>query len=259
MDTPRLLSIIAKLTDNNKLLLKNVLEPILDEMAFSERNKVSLKHGGVVGEYVVYEKALTLLKKLGIINDFKNMRYGKPIDNGTVYVHDEYQVTFEETILSEFAGLLDTKNEGYSETAAQQQEFNPANDKAATKSITPQAQKITLHQLKPQHYSDRKGILMLNPTTELAIALKGRTMHKNGKPYAQCKLMGELFRNVKTIKSGIFFSKFYGVNDRYIDKKMEKKIRNAVSEINKKVATVGGPKNLIYVQDKKVHLNHSYL
>lgn len=120
-------------------------------------------------------------------------------------------------------------------------------------------QKIALHPLKPQHYSNKKGTLVLNSITELAISTKGRTMHHNGKPYAQCKLMGLLFKNVKTIKSGIFFSTFYGVNDRYIDKKMEKKIRNTVSEINKKVAGVGGPKNLIYVQDKKVHVNHSYL
>lgn len=122
-----------------------------------------------------------------------------------------------------------------------------------------QVQKIALHQLKPNHYSDKKGTLRLNDTTVIAISIKGRTMHKNGKPYLQCKLMGMLFKSFKTIRSGIFFSTFYGVHDRYIDKKMEKKIRNTVSEINKKVAEVGGPKNLIYVQDKKVHVNHSYL
>ena len=121
------------------------------------------------------------------------------------------------------------------------------------------AKKIALHPLQPKHYSDRKGVLLLNQTTELAISIKGKTMHKNGKPYLQCKLMGLLFRNVKTIKSGIFFSTFYGVHERYIDKKMEKKIRNTVSEINKKVADVGGPNNLIFIQNKKVSVNHSYL
>ena len=256
MENNQLVSILTKLTDNNKLLLKNVLKPMLDEMAFSEPNKVLLKHGGVVAEYVEYEKGLTLLKKLGIIKDFKNMRYGKPVDNGTVYVHDEYEITYEEETLSDFVRLLNAENESTNEIAPEQHE---AETRATSKSVTLPAEKITLHQLQPKHYSDRKGILMLNQTTELPISSKGRTMHKNGKPYLQCKLMGMLFKNVKTIKSGVFFSTFYGVHDRYIDKKMEKKVRNTVSEINKKVADVGGPNNLIYVQNKKIYVNHSYL
>jgi hypothetical protein len=246
MENQQLASILLNLTDNNKTLLKSVLEPMLDEIAFSEPNKVLIRHGGVVGDFVGYEKALTLLKRLGIIKDFKNTRAGKPVDNGTVYVGDKYEIIYEEETLLAFASLLNGKP---AHTTQQQ----------PSKGIGVPAEKITLHQLKPQHYSDRKGILVLNPTTEIAISVKGKTMHKNGKPYAQCKLMTELFRNGKTIKSGIFFSKFHGVNDKYIDKKMEKKIRNAVSEINKKVAAVGGPKNLIYIQDKKVHVNHSYL
>lgn len=120
--------------------------------------------------------------------------------------------------------------------------------------------KITLHPLQPKHYSDRTGVLTLNTTTDVILGNKrGRTIRSDGKPYLQCKLTGMIFKNVKTIKSGILFSTFYGVHDRYIDKKMEKRIRNTVSEINKKVAEVGGPKNLIYVQDRKIHLNHSYL
>lgn len=250
MDTQQFISINEKLTDNNRELLKHVLVEITDEMAFSDNNKVSIKHGGVVGKYVEYKKALTLLKKLGVINDFQNSRYGKPVNNGTVHVYDEYKILFEEETLIAFNDLLNGKYPDLNGAITNQQQ---------NQSPKQPAEKIILHQLKPQHYSHRKGILMLNPDTELAIAIKGRTMHKNGKPYAQCKLMTELFRNVKTIKSGIFFSKFYGVNDRFIDKKMEKKIRNAVSEINKKAAAVGGPKNLIYIQDKKVHVNHSYL
>lgn len=249
MENQQLVNIISQLTDNNKELLKGVIEPILDEMAFSERNKVQISHGGVVGSFVEYEKALTLLKKLGIIQDFNNMRYGKPVSNGSVHVYDKYQISYEEETLLAFANLLNGQAVQSTETQSRQQ----------TSRVSQPAEKITLHPLKPQHYSDRKGTLVLNPTTELAISTTGRTMHHNGKLYSQCKLMGLLFKNVKTIKSGIFFSTFYGVNDRYIDKKMEKKIRNTVSEINKKVAGVGGPNNLIYVQDKKVHVNHSYL
>lgn len=249
MENHQLVGVFTKLTDNNKELLKGVIVPMLDEMAFSDRNKVSIKHGGVVGKFVEYEKALTLLKKLGIINDFNNMRYGKTVDNGTVHVYDEYEVIYEEETLLAFANLLNGN-------AAYTNESKPLQH---NKSVTPPAEKITLHPLQPKHYSDRKGVLVLNQTTELSVAIKGKTLRKNGKPYLQPKLMGMLFRTVKNLKSGISFSTFYGVHDRYIDKKMEKKIRNTVSEINKKVAGVGGPENLIYVQNKKVHVNHSYL
>lgn len=252
MESNQLIGINVKLTDNNKLLLKHVLEPMIDEIAFSESNKVFLNHGGVVGEYVEYEKALTLLKKTGIIKNYRNMRAGKSVENGTVHVTDKYEITYEENTLLEFARLLNDDDTHH---------IKPSNteNSVASKSVAPPTEKITLHPLQPKHYSDRKGILVLNQTTELPISIKGKTMHKNGKPYLQCKLMGMLFKNVKTIKSGIFFSKFYGVHERYIDKKMEKKIRNTVSEINKKVAEVGGPKNLIYIQNKKVCVNHSYL
>lgn len=258
MENHQLVGTLTKLTDNNKVLLREVLEPILDEMAFSEPNKVLLRHGGVVGQFVEYEKALTLLKKLEIINDYKNMRAGKPVENGTVHVTDKYEITYEEETLLEFARLLNVEAGRTSEIKPQQQHTSTEH-KVTSKSVAQPARKITLHPLQPKHYSDRKGVLVLNQTTELAISIKGRTMHKNGKPYLQCKLMGMLFRNVKTIKSGIFFSTFYGVHERYIDKKMEKKIRNTVSEINKKVAEVGGPNNLIFIQNKKVSVNHSYL
>lgn len=258
MENQQLASILANLTRNNKMLLKSVLEPMLDEMAFSEPNKVFLRHGGVVGQFVEYEKALTLLKKLEIIKDYKNMRAGKPVENGTVHVTDKYEITYQEETLLEFAGLLNIED-GYASEIKPQQEHTSTEHIVASKPVPQPAKKIVLHPLQPKHYSDRKGVLVLNQTTELSIAIKGKTIRKNGKPYLQPKLMGMLFRTVKSLKSGIFFSTFYGVHDRYIDKKMEKKVRNTVSEINKKVAEVGGPKNLIYVQNKKVYVNHSYL
>ncbi len=220
------------------------------------------------------QKVLDFLKDRGVIKRLKvNATNEDPENMGW----KDYEVTnsFEvEVNLTKFLKYYDTyikaaqpalnlflMRSGRVSEGTEPLSYVPATQaqKQTTENSDNQPKKITLHQLKPQHYSDRKGILVLNPTTEIAISTKGRTLHRNGKPYAQCKLMGLLFKNVKTIKSGIFFSTFHGVNDRYIDKKMEKKIRNAVSEINKKVAAVGGPKNLIYIQDKKVHVNHSYL
>ncbi len=259
MENHQLEELLTKLSANNKELLKTVLEPMLDEIAFSEPNKILLKHGGVVGQFVTYEKALTLLKRTGVIEDFKNVRYGKPVDNGTVYVRDEYEIIYEEDTLLKFARLLNEESEHTSEIMPQQRNPSSSEHIMASKAEAQPVKNIVLHPLQPKHYSDRKGVLVLNPTMELSISIKGKTIRKNGKPYLQCKLMGMLFRNGKTIKLGIFFSKFYGLHDRYIDKKMEKKLRNTVSEINKKVAEVGGPKNLIKVQNKKVFVNNSYL
>lgn len=145
------------------------------------------------------------------------------------------------------------------DTKLTQPEPAPTGQQQVNESTDSPVKKVALHPLKPQHYSQRKGVLTLNPTTELSIAVKGKTIRKDGKPYLQCRLMTMLFHRVQSLKSGIFFSKFLGVNDQYINKKMEKKIRNTVSEINKKVAEVGGPKNLIKIQDRKIFVNNSYL
>lgn len=124
---------------------------------------------------------------------------------------------------------------------------------------TPVVNTIVPHPLEPRHYSVRTGILTLSPISDVAIASKGQTKRADGTKYQQCLLMEKLFKSVKSIKSGVFFRTILSVNDQKIDEKMEKKIRNDVAEINKKIATVGGPKTLIKVQNKKVFVNSSYL
>jgi hypothetical protein len=119
--------------------------------------------------------------------------------------------------------------------------------------------KAHIHQLEPKHYSVRKGILSLSPTLDLSIAIKGKTRRPDGKKYLQCELMEKLFKTVNTLKSGIYFRTFLGVNDHLIDRKAEKKIRNTVTEINNKVSEVGGPKSLIKIQNQKIFVNSSYL
>lgn len=123
----------------------------------------------------------------------------------------------------------------------------------------PTPNSIKLHSLEPRHYSNRKGVLTLNPTTDVAIAAKGKTKRLNGEKYTQCAVMEKLFKRVNNIKNGITFGQALTVNDNKIGKKEEKEIRNAVYEINKKVASVGGPDNLIKIQNKKVFVNNSYL
>lgn len=139
--------------------------------------------------------------------------------------------------------------------------IQPKNAKSATNNelSKPEPNSIAMHPLEIRHYSIRKGILTLNATTDVAIAPKGKTKRPDGKKYVQCAVMEKLFKKVNNIKNGITFGQALTVNDNKIGKKEEKEIRNAVYEINKKVASVGGPENLIKIQNKKVFVNNSYL
>lgn len=125
--------------------------------------------------------------------------------------------------------------------------------------LLPEPNSITLHPLEPRHYSNRKGILTLSPTVDVHIVAKGKTKRPDGTKYLQCEVMDKLFKSVNNIKYGINFGQALTVNNTKIGRKEEKKVSNAVSEINKKVAAVGGPDNLIKIQNKKVFVNNSYL
>lgn len=139
------------------------------------------------------------------------------------------------------------------------EEANPQGKPSTNALSVPKPQKVTPHPLKPVHYTDSKGVLALSPTVSVAIVANGKVKRPDGEKYMQCVVMGKLFKSVNTIKRGVFFRTVLSVNDNKIDKKAEKKIRNAVDEINKKVVAVGGPDNLIKVQNKKVFVNGSYL
>lgn len=146
-------------------------------------------------------------------------------------------------------------------------DFNPAKTKplknvkpvANDAAPTPVPNTVTPHPLKPIHYTDSKGVLALSPTLSVAIVANGKIKRPDGEKYMQCVVMGKLFKSVNSLKRGVFFRTILSVNDNRIDKKAEKKIRNAVAEINNKVAAVGGPDNLVKVQNKKVFVNGSYL
>lgn len=144
-------------------------------------------------------------------------------------------------------------------------ELKPSQQLKSTKSKTddvtpaPETNNIKLHQLEPRHYSNRKGLLTLNSTVDVAIVAKGKTKRPDGTKYLQCQIIERLFKSVNNIKYGINFGQALTVNSSKIGKKEEKEIRNAVYEINKKVASVGGPDNLIKIQNKKVFVNNSYL
>lgn len=140
----------------------------------------------------------------------------------------------------------------------EKEQSNQPKEKPA-KDAKPIPKKITVHTLEPEHYNKRKGVLLLSPTDKVFIAKRGKVKRNNGKKYDQCYLLELLFNNVNTLKSGVSFSRFLGVSATKIGKNEEKKIRNTMQEINEKVADVGGPKNLIKMQNQKVFINSSYL
>lgn len=162
--------------------------------------------------------------------------------------------TPEQQKLKEYADEIVTKNNEMIEEAFKE---NKSDGKVVLSASKPH--KVIPHPLEPRHYSVRKGVLTLSPTQDVAIVANGKTKRPDGTKYLQCVVMDKLFKSVKNIKSGINFSTVLTVHESKIGKKEEKKIRNAVAEINNKVASVGGPDNLIKIQNKKIFVNNSYL
>jgi hypothetical protein len=115
--------------------------------------------------------------------------------------------------------------------------------------------KIELHKFEPIHYDKKKGILYLSPLAKVFIAKKGGVKRKsNGKKYAECKLLEKLFESVNSLDKGVKISKLLILNDSKVTKKDVAKVRNYISEINKKVQGVGGPKKLIYEESKYIKI-----
>lgn len=148
---------------------------------------------------------------------------------------------------------------GFNPTAAKTKQLKNFKPETNDEAPTPVPNTVTPHPLKPIHYTNSKGTLALSPTDSVAIIANGKIKRPNGEKYLQCVVMDKLFKSVNTIKRGVLFRTILTVNDSKIGKKEEKKISNAVSEINKKIAAVGGPDNLIKIQNKKVFVNNSYL
>lgn len=119
--------------------------------------------------------------------------------------------------------------------------------------------RIVVHALEPEHYNKRTGLLTLSPTDKVAISKHGSARKKNGLKFEQCHLMACIFKDVNTLKNGVKTSLILGVHASLINKKHDKKIRNLLQEINEKIAEVGGPNNLVKVQNQKVFVNSSYL
>ncbi|MDB5184376.1 MAG: hypothetical protein JWN38_184 [Candidatus Saccharibacteria bacterium] len=139
-----------------------------------------------------------------------------------------------------------------------------ANLSQSTPTLTSKAAKLSplsLHDIRltPESYDKHKGVLHLAPFHDRIIAGKGGVKRSNGKKYDQCWIMECIFKSDKSLKHGVEISSILGIHKSIVDKTTTKKIENAKTAINDKVAAGGGPKNLIKMQKGIVFLNNSYL
>lgn len=240
---------IAKLTENNKKLLEYVLEPILDEIAFSETCKVYLEHGGVVGRFIDYEKALTLLKKLEIIDDYRNTRFGKSVVDGTVYVKDKFEIKFVEKDLIDFADLL-FKNDAV-KTNENTETLALAKSKESTASLN---QKIIV---APSSYDPVNGVLSIagyNIPIIKQPSQKG-ILHES----KQARIMRFLFKDVNTMRDGVPMRTILSVRASEFKPIHRKLVKSYVSEINKKLPQELLIKELITTNQYAVMVDSRYL
>jgi len=240
MDKQQPESLLANLTENNKQLLKQVLEPLVDEMAFSEPNTVLLPHGGAGGKFVEYEKALVLLKRYAVINDFKNVRGGKPVADGTIHVGDKFEIKFVEKDLSEFTDLLLEKT--------------PVPALADNKPLSTINKTVAI---EPRSYDQANGVLHIAGYSIQIIKQPNQkgTRHES----KQATLMRYLFKDVNTLRDGVPMRQILSVRTYDFKPKHRKLVKSYVSEINKKLPQELLIKELIITSQFSVMLDSRYL
>jgi hypothetical protein len=113
--------------------------------------------------------------------------------------------------------------------------------------------------LSPSDYDKPSGSLRLAPHIIVQISKRGTSKNKDGKKYLECLVMERVFKTVNTLKTGITFSKILTLHDDKIGTTEERKVRNAVDAINKKITASKGPERLLRIQNRKVFVHNSYL
>lgn len=243
---------LGEFTEINRRLLKSVVQRLYDELDFSNKGVIHLLHAKNE-DYREIEKCLKLLKRMNVVKSFERI-FDSETPSSIKSSHSIRLHELNTVKLHELFSAIEITTDSDMKNIPKAKKY----EKRAS-SNTRQGKITDLHPLEPKHYSDRKGVLTLSPTANVLIVKNGKVKRPNGQKYEQCLILEKLFKNVNTLKQGVLFRTILGVNDHKIDRKMDKKIRNTVSEINNKVSEAGGPKNLIKVQNKKVFVNNSYL
>jgi hypothetical protein len=226
------------ISENNKKLLKYVVEAILDAMPYSDdKGFASVSHYGVVGDYIEYQKGLILLKKLEIINGFQNTRYGEPVKNQTVYAKDAFAITFDEERLLDFSReLSDSK----------------ANFVPVPTNTPPSCVKV-----EPKSYDFANGILTVNGKQVSVI----KQLNKKGKQQEsrQARLMRLLFDDVKGDFGSTPMRTIVSVRAADFSPKHRKLVNSYASEINKKIHQEASVKDFLLTNQVAVMINEIYL
>lgn len=250
---------------DDKLSIKDNLDNVSDEdraietLTQSKILKTRTYENWYRNQYLDAQDELEIAKSLNpdIPKWMKNTVWGDWDSTDSAHREYDWLRYLDEFDYDRFQQFCETH--GLNPNLTETKQLKSTKQKGDDEILSPEPNSIKLHPLEIRHYSIRKGILTLNPTTDVAIATKGKTKRPDGEKYIQCAVMEKLFKKVNNIKNGITFGQALTVNDNKIGKKEEKEIRNAVYEINKKVASVGGPDNLVKIQNKKVFVNNSYL
>lgn len=226
------------ISDNNRRLLESILEAIFDEMPYSDdKNMVILEHNGVAGDFVEYEKALTLLKKLEAVKNFQNTRYGELVINGTVYAHDAFEITFDEERLLKLSESLSSKT--HSPTSSPEQ--------------TPSRRL----KVEPKSYDFANGILTINGKQVPVI----KQLNKKGKLHEskQARLMRLVFNDVKGDFGIASMRSVVSVRETLFGPEHRKLVKSYASEINKKIEEEASVKDFLLTNQQAVMINEIYL
>lgn len=224
------------ISENNRELLRRVLEAIFDEMPYSDnKNIIMLEHNGVAGDFVEYEKALILLNKLEVVENFQNTRYGNPVINGTVYAHDAFEITLNEEKLLKFNKVLS----GYV----------PISN---TDQFLPERTRV-----EPKSYDFANGILAINGKQVSVI----KQLNKKGKLYEskQARLMRLVFSDVKGDFGTTSMRSVLSVREAHFAPEHRKLVKSYVSEINKKIEEEASVKDFLLTNQQAVMINEIYL
>jgi len=130
-----------------------------------------------------------------------------------------------------------------------------------TTEVNTEQQKIitAVTKLQPINYDKVRGIFLVPGLDPVKITNNGKIRRKDGKEYAQCRLMRMLFDSVNSMSNGVKYTKFLSVSEHVLDNKKRARVKNIVDEINRKVSETTDIKKLIKMKNDKAFINNSYL
>lgn len=259
---------VDELSTNNFLAVLDVTYDLHQRFEVTQSNTVTVgdtanikKFPQLNDDHINYRSgAIQFLQEYGVINELEH--------DGVTF----YKVTVTRRYFDRVYKIVLTRaiQEGYATYKGDDAATKPTGDRQVPAPIVEpkepgkqpvesRSKKIEVHQLSPRHYINRSGVLWLSATDKVAIAKKGKVKRKNGDKYEECWLLECLFKSVNSLNRGVKISAMYRLHPDKIDEKKVSKVRNYIYEIDKKIIDEGGPKRLIFIQDKTVKLDKSYL